>query len=129
MKILKTLMEQKGMEIPVQPVVYVLCEENGSYSEYSMTVLRVFVDEKEAHAAAEALNDYNIRFLDYERDNRHKLDNTLMTADGKPDYDARQKRYNEMRGEFIALNPPLYGITMGCGDDDRAFLVEAVEAQ
>lgn len=129
MKILKTLMEQKGMEIPAQPVVYVLCREYGEYSDYGMTVEKVFVSEAEANAAAEALNDYNIRFLDYERDNRHKLDNTLMTADGKPDYEARQKRYNEMRGEFTALNPPLYGITMGCGDDDRVFSVEAVEAQ
>lgn len=117
------------MEIPTQPVVYVLCEENGTYSDYSMTILRAFVSEKEAHTAAEALNDYNIRFIEYERSNRHKLDNTLVTADGKPDYNARQKRYNEVRDEFIALNPPLYGITMGCGDRDRLFLVEAVEAQ
>lgn len=58
MKILKTLMEQKGMEIPAQPVVYVLCREYGEYSDYGMTVEKVFVSEAEAKDLAYEYNNF-----------------------------------------------------------------------
>ena len=58
MKILKDIMEKKGMEIPPEPVVYVLCSEWGEYSDYFMTVQEVFVDESEANKLASEYNSY-----------------------------------------------------------------------
>lgn len=49
------------MEIPAQPVVYVLCREDGEYSDYSMTVEKVFVSEAEAKDLAEEYNNFYTR--------------------------------------------------------------------
>lgn len=49
------------MAIPDQPIVYVLCREQGEYSDYSMTVLQVCVSEDEANKLADEFNSYVVR--------------------------------------------------------------------